>query len=115
MATTFNVRYNHNMERFDDVVSEGSVIDYDLDFSVWAEDNSSVSSVAWSVADGSAAVANASLSSNVASAQVTFANSGWNLLKIAATGSGGQVCVAYIAVRADEPPESACCGCDYGR
>lgn len=114
MATVYHVRNNHHAETFYDVVTNESKATYSIDFAVWAEDNSAVSTAEWEVVSGSAAVSGDSVSSNVASALITFTATGTSLIKIKATGSGGEITVVYLAISATEPTIKLSTS-DYGR
>lgn len=58
-----------------------------VDFSAWAEDNGAVTSATWTVKNGSATVASEALSSNVATAVVTTAQSGGSLIEVKGAGA----------------------------
>lgn len=85
MATEFYVTANRKPDQYSDNVSLNDAVTYSFDFSPWAEDNSNVSSVTWTVESGQAAVSGQALASNVASALLTFSSSGKNLISILAT------------------------------
>lgn len=87
MATDFYIVSNNNIQKFQDVAFKGAIKSYSFDFNGWADDNNDVTSVAWEVSSGSATIAGEALASNVASARVTFGQSGGNIIKITATTS----------------------------
>ncbi len=60
-----------------------------FDWSSWAQDNGAVTSVAWTVVDGTAAISSETLTSNVAQAKITTADQGRSLIKIVATSANG--------------------------
>ncbi len=88
------------------IIKDSAVIDtvytYQIDYSPWAEDNNSINSVTWTVDAGSASISGETLSSDVASAQVTFSNEGRNLIKIKAD-TGTEVHIMYWNVSVEDP------------
>lgn len=88
---------------FKDVALKGEAKSYEFDLSQWADANSDITSVSWEVRTGNAAVSGTAETDNVISGLVTFSDSGGNLIKITATGSGGEICVAYLDVLAKDP------------
>ena len=110
MSTNFYITSENNQQKFRDAVFKGSVVTYQFDFSQWAEENNTVSTVTWSVESGSATIAGQALSSNVASAQVTLPAVGGNLIKVVAD-TGTEKYVTFLEILAkdlDEPLD------DYG-
>jgi hypothetical protein len=97
-----SIKATNNSERFYDVVSIDDKKTYQIDFSPWAEDNHSVSSINWSVESGEASISGQSLTSNVASALITFASSERNLIKIKATTSS-EVYVVWLEIKVKDP------------
>lgn len=67
------------------VFFEGGAETIRFDYSGWADDNGTVTSVTWTLDSGDAAISSESLSSNVASALITTSSEGRSLIKIAAT------------------------------
>jgi len=79
-------------------------IAYDVDWSVRVgRAGTAVSSVEWSVDSGSATISNESLSSDVATAQVTTNSSGCSVIKVKATFSDTQIDIHFFTVKVDEP------------
>jgi len=81
-----------------------------FDFSPWAEDNGTVSSVTWTVESGSAGISGQALASNVASAQITTSDTGGSMVKLKATGMNDTKCI-YLRVYAKDPMQHSN---DYG-
>lgn len=66
--------------------------------------NSSVSSVVWAVQEGSATIANETLSSNAAIATVTTGSAGCSLIKVTATmADTSTIDIHYFKVNATQP------------
>lgn len=103
MPTQFTITAEKNPEILHDAVNEGSAVEYSFDFTPWAQDNSDVSAVTWTVDSGQATVSGAALANGIATALVTFAQSGGSLIKVKATGSGGEIIVANLNVLARDP------------
>ena len=82
MSTKFTVPARVQKDRFNDVVSINDAITYEFDFTAWQEDNNTITSATWTVETGNASVSNESLSSGVASALLTFSESGYSLISI---------------------------------
>ena len=77
---------------------------YTVDWSVRASKlSTTVSSVVWSVENGSAAISNEALASNSASATVTTNSTECSLIKLKATLADGQIDVHYFKVRVNQP------------
>ena len=102
MAKEYTVTANNNPRVFRDVGIKGGAKTYQIDFSAWADDNNDLSTVTWSLESGSASISSISLSSNIASALVTFSDVGRSLIKILAD-SGTEIYVAYIDVVVKDP------------
>lgn len=81
---------------------KGDVKALSVDFSPWAEDNSDVSTVTWSVESGNAAISSETLTSNVASALITTSEAGHSMIKLLAT-DGTHTEAVYIHIRARDP------------
>jgi len=61
---------------------------YQIDFSPWAEDHANITNVTWTVKSGQATVSSQALSSNIASAIITFTQHGRSIIEVKAeTGS----------------------------
>jgi hypothetical protein len=98
----FVITANGAPKKYFDYTFKGSINTYSFDFSPWADDNHDVSSAAWEVIAGNASVSGASLTDNVATAQVTFSDSGGSLIKVTAT-TATEKYVAYLDVLAKDP------------
>jgi len=66
---------------------KGEVEPVTVDFSPWAEDNGTVSTVTWSVKAGSATISGQALASNSASAVITTASEGGSLIEVKGSGA----------------------------
>lgn len=85
MSTKFKVTARSKKNKFTDTVSITDAVTYEIDFSAWQEDNSTVTSVTWAVESGQAGISGEALASGVASALITFSEQGRNLISILAT------------------------------
>jgi len=77
---------------------------HSVDFSMWVDDNATVTSVTWTVESGSASISNESLTSNKSTITVTTTESGFSMLKAVAT-DGTHSEAVYIRLRARDPQE----------
>lgn len=85
MSTDFVVSAKNNPTRLQSNVSKGDAELYTIDFTPWQEDNDTIISTTWTLESGDAAITGQSLVSGVASALVTFTNSGRNMVSVLAT------------------------------
>ena len=83
-----------------------------VDFSPWAEDNATVTSVTWTTETGDAVVDGSSLSSNVESVRITTANEGTSLLKAVAT-DGTHTKPVFFKVTCKDPETQFTVTTDY--
>ena len=111
MATEFVITADNNQEIYKDVTMKDGAKTYSFDFSPWAEDNNTVTTVTWTVKSGQAAVSGQALASNVATALVTFSQAGKSLIQIKGA-SATETQIAYLDVIAKDP--SAKYVDDYG-
>lgn len=111
MATDFVVTSTRNQQIFKDVGFKDGAIKYSFDFGPWADDNGSVTSVTWTVKAGSATVSGEALTSNVATALVTFGDTGGTLIQIKAVTTSNGTYIAYLDVLAKDPQSGTN---DYG-
>lgn len=81
---------------------KGDVQSHTVDFSSWAEDNSDVTDVTWTVESGQASIIGESLASNVATINLTTSESGHSMIKATAT-DGTNTKVVYIRIRCRDP------------
>lgn len=107
---SFVITANNNQQIFRDVAFKDGVDTYEFDFSPWVDDNHTVTTVTWTVKAGSATITGQALTSNVASAQITFPNEGGSLIQIKAT-TGTETFIAYLDVLAKDPNSAVS---DYG-
>ena len=79
---------------------EGEVKSIACDFRSFAEDNSAITSVVWSVESGSAAISDEALSLSVASANITTSSAGNSMIKVLASdGTNTRACYFKVACR----------------
>lgn len=102
MAKEFVVTSENNPDIFRDLDFKGGAKTYSLDFSQWAQENNTVTSATWTTESGQAAISGQALSNNVATALVTFSESGGSLIKIIAD-SGTEKFVTFIDVVSKDP------------
>jgi hypothetical protein len=111
MPNEFVITAENNPQIFRDVQFKDGAITYSFDFSPWAEENGTITTVTWTLKAGDAAISGQALSSNVATALVTFSNAGGNLMQVKAT-NGTETYVAYLDALAKDPAASV--NNDYG-
>lgn len=112
MASDYTITAEDNPEIFRDKAMIDSKKTYSFDFKPWAEDNHDVTTVTWTVESGQAAVSGQALTSNVATALVTFSQSGRSLIQIKGATASNEVAVAYLDILVKDP--SAIFVDDYG-
>ena len=95
--------------------SIGEAFTYTIEWGVIAETlGTTVSSVAWTVDSGDAAISGEALSSNDASALITTATTSTALIKVVATMTDGQIDTQYFRVKVYDPKGKTTndyCGC----
>lgn len=101
MPTNFVITAKGNVIQ-NDLVNKGEAIEYSFDFSPWAEDNSDLETVTWTVKYGQVSVTNTADSDNIATALLTFSQSGGNLVEIKAEGEDGEIVVTNLDVMAKD-------------
>ena len=111
MATEFVITAEDNPEIFRDNAFKSGATTYSFDFSPWAEDNNTVTTATWTLEAGQATISGEALSSNVATALVTFSQSGGALIKLVASSSS-EIYVTWLDVLAKDP--KALTHRDYG-
>lgn len=97
MAIDFQITSENNPDIFRDVTFKGSAKTYSFDLSQWAEENNTISTATWTVEAGQASISGETLSSDVATALVTFSQSGGALIKIVFAGAS-EIYVAWLDV-----------------
>lgn len=101
MSKDYVITANNNQEIFRDKVFKGDARTYQFDLSPWAEANNTITGVTWTVEVGQAAISGETLNSNVASALITFSESGGNLIK-AVCATGTETYVIWLDVLAKD-------------
>ena len=114
MAENFTITAENNRKIFRDTAFKGEAKTYSFNLSPWAEENSTVTTATWSIETGNASVSGQALTSNVASALVTFGEEGGNLIKVTAD-SGTEIYIIYLDVLVKDPKRQTddyglCCG-----
>ena len=84
MSRNYYVTASDNTSIFRDHINVGSKATYKFDFSAWADDNNDIVSVEWVIKAGSCEISNKYLSSNLASALISFSVGGGILIDISA-------------------------------
>lgn len=107
---TFYITTENNNEIFRDVTFKDSALTYTFDFSPWAEENGTITTVTWTVKSGQATVSGTGLTNNVATGVITFSQAGGSLIQIKAT-NGTETYVAHLDVLAKDPQRGTD---DYG-
>ena len=85
MSTDFVVTAKSNPERFQHNVSIDDAVTFSIDFSPWAEDNSEIDSVTWVSETGQIGISNQALNNGIATALLTFSQSGRSMVSVLAT------------------------------
>ena len=86
---------------FEDRVSVGDVVNYELDFSPWLEGKGTISSTVWTVESG-----NASVNDTDQSALITFSNCGKSMISCLVTTSTGEAKKVWLKTRAEDHKSS---------
>lgn len=110
MSVDFYITARNNPMIFKANAVKGGAIDYTFDFSPWAEEHETVSTVTWTVKNGQAAVSGQTLASNVAQALVTTSEAGGSLIEIKAAGST-ETFITHLDILAKDPNRNVS---DYG-
>lgn len=84
MSTNFVVTAENNVDQYVDNVSKGDVVEYTFDFRPWQEDNEEIVSFTWTSESGEAGVASPVNNDGIASALITFNQSGGSLISVTA-------------------------------
>lgn len=111
MSTKFVIVSENNVQKFKDISFKGAAVKYEFNFAPWQDDNNTITGVVWEVKSGQATISGEALTSAVATALVTFGESGSNLIKLTASTAASGVYVAYLDVLATDPQSGTN---DYG-
>lgn len=103
MATEFIITAENNPQIFYDIAFKDGVKTYSFDFKPWAEENHDVTTVTWTVKSGQATVSGEALTSNVATALVTFSQAGRSLIQIKAATASNETFIAHLDILAKDP------------
>lgn len=101
MAKSFVITAKNNLEFFNSIEFIDGAETYSIDFSPWVDDNNTISTITWTLKSGQVTISSKSLNDNVASALLTFSQSGGNLIQIKAD-SGTEIYIAYLSVFAKD-------------
>lgn len=85
MSTSFTVTATSKPNNRTDNVSVGDIVKYEFDFRPWQEDNDTITAVTWTTESGQVAISSQAHTSGVASALLSFPQSGNNLVSVLAT------------------------------
>ena len=88
-------------DRFEDRVSVGDVVEYNLDFTPWLEDKGTIVSTTWLVESG-----NATIVDTDQSALLTFTYEGRNVISCQVTTSTGESKKVWLIVKATDEGSS---------
>ena len=110
MAYDFVITPNRTRQLFRALAFKDEVMKVSFDVDPWEEDNGTVTTVTWTVKAGGATISGQALASSVASALITFAESGGTLIQIKFT-DGTHTVVAHLDILAKDPNRAVN---DYG-
>lgn len=102
MTTSYAVTAKIINDRFQDNVSKGNAETYEFDFSSWSEDNDPVTSVQWTLEGGQAGIASINFADQIASALITFNESGKSLISVTASTAAGRVRKLWLEIYAKD-------------
>jgi len=100
--TDYVITAQNNPQILQNYGFKDGIYTYSLDFSPWAEDNNTVTTVTWTTKSGQAAISGEALAANVASAQVSLPNEGGNLIQVKAE-TGAETYIVYLDILAKDP------------
>jgi len=92
----------NNPQDFRDQAQLGSIKTYQFDFSQWAEENTDLVTVTWTVKSGQVTITGQALAANVANAQIAFPESGGSLVEIKAE-TGTETYIAILDLLTIDP------------
>lgn len=113
MSTNFVVTSKDNPQKFYDNVSKGDVVTYHFDFSPWQDDNSTITSIVWTLESGNASISNQVLTSGVAAALVSFPQEGRNTISVLAVTANEQKKIFINIIARDQQLEFPIDGYGY--
>lgn len=76
---------------------------YEFDFSVWAENNDEITSVAYEIEKGAATISDEALTDNIGSALITYSQTGRTLIKITAVTAEAIIYNLFLDVLVKDP------------
>ena len=89
-------------DRFEDRVSVGDTVEYNLDFAPWLEDKGTIVTTEWLVESGSAGIVDTDQS-----ALLTFSYESRNVISCRVTTTTGESKKVWLIVKATEPVEGS--------
>jgi len=102
MTRKYHITAEENPNVFKDQFNINGKRSYSLDFSPWAEDNNTLTSVTWTVKTGQASVTSEALSSNVVTANIEATQEGRSIIEILAD-TGTEKYSAYLNLYVRDP------------
>jgi hypothetical protein len=102
MAKEYVIRARDNINSHKDQFNIRGKRTYSFDFTPWAEDNNTVTSVTWTSKHGQASITGQALASNVATAQIEATEDGRNLIEVLAD-TGTEKFSAYLDIFVRDP------------
>lgn len=114
MTVSFTLATKTRNDMFRDNASINDVVKYEFDLTPWQDDNSQILSVDWSNTGGnSAGISGQTLNAGIASALVTFSQSGNTSLKLVIT-TATQKKTIWLKVKVADRSRDNYAGDDYG-
>jgi hypothetical protein len=102
MSKTYYVTTNRNKQVRGLLSFKGETQTIKYDLSPWETDNGTVTAVTWTVKDGNAAIANESLASSIAQAEITTSDTGKAMVTLEIT-AGNNKMKQYLHVHTKDP------------
>lgn len=104
MTERFFVTSKNNPQKFRDNALKGEAKTYSVDLSQWVEENHAINGTpVWSVVSGNASISGAAITNSVASALITFSDSGGVLIKIQSDTAATEKKTSYIEILVRDP------------
>lgn len=99
---TYTVTSNRKHQVRSLLMFEGETQTIKYDVSPWETDNGTVTAVTWTVKSGDASIANETLTSSVATAEITTSNTGKSMIKLTLT-AGNNTYITHLHVHTKDP------------
>ena len=111
--TTFYVGNDTRFQVRDILHFKGDIKEHKVDYSLWVDDNATVTGVTWTVEEGQATISGEALASNVSTITLTTSEMGSSMIKAVCT-DGTHSEAIYIQVVAKDPKPFGMPIDDYG-